>query len=54
MARVRKAAGEHLFEADGGTGAIRFDPASRCLIVALPQPEQIALSLTLQQWKATD
>ena len=44
MAEIKTRIGEPFFTTDGGTGAIAYDKASRCLLVSLPQPQQRTLS----------
>lgn len=48
--RVTSTLGEELFTDGGGSGAIRYDAAGNCLLVALAQPEHQALGKLLAAW----
>ncbi|MFO0869406.1 MAG: hypothetical protein U0935_10790 [Pirellulales bacterium] len=40
LEQLQDAIGANHFRALGGLGSLRFDPVSRCLLVALPEPQQ--------------
>lgn len=50
LSRVRAALAKPLL--GKGSGEVRFDEHSQCLLAWLPQPHQQALELLLAQWKA--
>lgn len=52
LARLQSALGEETFVEGGGAGVLRYDPAGRCLLVWLPQPDQRRLEALLKQWAA--
>jgi DNA-directed RNA polymerase subunit RPC12/RpoP len=49
LARIRQELGEHHF--GDGQGALHLDHPSRCLIAALPQPQQNELAALIEEWR---
>lgn len=52
LAKVRAELGEAALRDGGGTGELRFDAPSACLLAALPQPRQRELETLLAKWRA--
>ncbi len=50
MNRLRVAAGAGNFRTGGGAAVLRYDPVSRALIVAAPQPLQVQIDALLLEW----
>ena len=48
LGQMRAHLGEERFRENGGACVLRVDPKSRCLLAALPQPQQVALAEFLQ------
>jgi hypothetical protein len=51
IAKIRSALGDAAFTSGGGTGEIRFDDGSKCLLAWLPQPKQRELESLLAKWR---
>ena len=52
LGRVQSRLGEAAFREKGGPGVLRFDPESRSLLAALPQPQQRIVGELLAQWRS--
>ena len=50
--RLMEAFGPPHFREGGGSGELRFDQISKCLIAALPQPKQRELEALLAKWRS--
>jgi hypothetical protein len=48
LAQARAALGDEIFIVGGGSGEIRYDDASKCILAWLPQPKQRELEVLLQ------
>jgi hypothetical protein len=51
IAKIRAAIGDEAFVSGGGSGEIRFDDDTKCLLAWLPQPKQWQLEALLSQWR---
>jgi hypothetical protein len=51
VTKLQAALGPALFQDGGGSGELRLDVASKCLIAALPQPKQRELEALLAKWR---
>jgi hypothetical protein len=51
LARIRKELGPHHFRDAEGVGELHFDEPGKCVITALPQPQQDELSALLRSWR---
>jgi hypothetical protein len=51
IAKIRAGLGDEAFISAGGSGEIRFDDSTKCLLVWLPQPKQWQLEALLTQWR---
>lgn len=49
VAKIRTTLGGQTFRDAGGRGELRYDPASRCLIAFLSQPQQVQVASLLQK-----
>jgi DNA-directed RNA polymerase subunit RPC12/RpoP len=52
LAKIQQTLGPANFRADGGSGELRIDQVSKCLIAALPQPKQRELEALLAKLRS--
>jgi len=52
VAKVRTALGDAAFRDGGGSGEVRFESDSGCLLAWLPQPKQRELEALLSKWRS--